>query len=76
MLEIPKFKTTLEYHDTYTFGIDKLDSKLQLHIDDMIEIFGETRYINGLATKLVVRSLLPRNHGSINAENVIVHRCR
>ena len=38
----------------------------------MIGIFGETRYTNGLATRLVVRSLLPRNHGGINAENVIV----
>ena len=52
--------------------IDKLDSKLQLHLDDMIGIFGETRYTNALATRLVVRSLLPRNHGGVDAENVIV----
>ena len=38
----------------------------------MIGIFGETRYINVLSTRLIVRSLLPRNHGGINAENVIV----
>ena len=38
----------------------------------MIGIFGETRYTNALATRLVVRSLLPRNHGGVNAENVIV----
>ena len=38
----------------------------------MIGIFGETRYTNTLAIRLVVRSLLPRNHGGINAENVIV----
>ena len=38
----------------------------------MIGIFGETRYTNALATRLVVRSLLPRNHGGVDAENVIV----
>ena len=34
LLELPKFKTALEYRDTFTFGIDKLDSKLQLHTDE------------------------------------------
>jgi uncharacterized protein YueI len=72
LLELPKFKTALEYRDTFTFGIEKLDSKLQLHLDDMIGIFGETRYTNSLATRLVVRSLLPRNHGGIDAESIIV----
>jgi hypothetical protein len=72
LLEVPKFKTALEYRDTFTFGIDKLDSKLQLHLDDMIGIFGGTRYTNSLATRLVVRSLLPHNHGGVDAENVIV----
>ena len=72
LLELPKFKTALEYRDRFTFGIDKLDSKLQLHLDDIIGIFGETRYTNALATRLVVRSLLPRNHGGVDAENVIV----
>jgi hypothetical protein len=72
LLEPPKFKTALEYRDRFTFGIDKLDSKIQLHLNDTIGIFGETRYTNALATRLVVRSLLPRNHGGINAENVIV----
>jgi uncharacterized protein YueI len=72
LLELPKFKTALEYRDRFTFGIDKLDSTLQLHLDDMIGIFGETRYTNVFATRLVVRSLLPRNHGGTNAENVIV----
>ena len=72
LLEPPKFKTALEYRDRFTFGIDKLDSKLQLHLDDMISIFGETRYTNVLATRLVVRSLLPRNHGGSNAEKIIV----
>ena len=72
LLELPKFKTALEYRDRFTFGIDKLDAKLQLHLDDMIGIFGETRYTNALATRLVVRSLLPRNHGGVEAENVIV----
>ena len=38
----------------------------------MIGIFGETRYTNALTTRLVVRSLLPRNHGGVDAENVIV----
>ena len=38
----------------------------------MIGIFGDTRYTNGLATRLVVRSLLPHNHGGVDAENVIV----
>ena len=72
LLEPPKFKTALEYRDRFSFGIDKLDSKLQLHLDDMIGIFGETRYTNALTTRLVVRSLLPRNHGGVDAENVIV----
>ena len=38
----------------------------------MIGIFGDTRYTNVLTTRLVVRSLLPRNHGGVDAENVIV----
>jgi hypothetical protein len=72
LLELPKFKTALEYRDAFTFGIDKLDLKLQLHLNDIIGIFGEIRYTNALATRLVVRSLLPRSHGGVNAENVIV----
>ena len=72
LIESPKFKTALEYRDRFTFGIDKLDSKLQLHLDDILGIFGDTRYTNALATRLVVRSLLPRNRGGIEAENVIV----
>ena len=72
LLELPKFKTALEYRDRLTFGIEKLDTTLDLHLDDMIGIFGETKYSNALMTRLVVRSLLPRNHGGINAENVIV----
>ena len=72
LLEVPKFKTALEYRDRFSFGIDKLDSKLQLHLDDMLGIFGESRYTNALATRLVVRSLLPRNHGGVDARNVMV----
>jgi Rad51 len=72
LLEVPKFKTALEYRDRFSFGINKLDSKLELHLDDMIGIFGETRYTNTLATRLIVRSLLPRNHGGVDAGNVIV----
>jgi hypothetical protein len=72
LLEVPKFKTALEYRDRFTFGIDKLDSLLQLHLDDILGIFGDTRCTNALATRLVVRSLLPRNHGGVHAENVIV----
>jgi hypothetical protein len=60
ILELPKFKTALEYRDRFTFGVEKIDSKLQLHLDDMIGIFGDVRYTNALATRLVVRSLLPR----------------
>ncbi|MFI5405347.1 MAG: hypothetical protein ACHQ1D_02410 [Nitrososphaerales archaeon] len=72
LLEPPRFKTALEYRDRFSFGIDKLDSKLQLHLDEMIGIFGDTRYTSGLTTRMVVRSLLPHNHGGVNAENVIV----
>jgi hypothetical protein len=72
LLEPPKFKTALEYRDKITFGHEKLDTILDLHLDDMIGILGETRYTNALLTRLVVRSLLPRNHGGVNAENVIV----
>ncbi|MFI5405548.1 MAG: hypothetical protein ACHQ1D_03430 [Nitrososphaerales archaeon] len=68
LLEVPKFKTALEYRDRFSFGIDKLDSKLQLHLDDILGIFGGTRYTYSLATRLVVRSLLPRNHGGVEAE--------
>ena len=59
LLEVPKFKTALEYRDSFTFGIDKLDSILQLHLDDIIGIVGETRYTNALLTRLIVRSMLP-----------------
>jgi hypothetical protein len=72
LLELPKFKTALEYRDKFTFGHEKLDSILELHLDDMIGIFGDTRYTNTLATRLVVRSLLPRNHGGSNAQKIIV----
>ena len=72
LLEVPKFKTALEYRDRFTFGHMKLDSILDLHLDDIVGIFGETRYTNSLMTRLVVRSLLPPNHGGINAENVII----
>jgi hypothetical protein len=72
LLELPKFKTALEYRDKFTFGHEKLDSILELHLEDIIGIFGETRYSNALTTRLVVRSLLPRNQGGNSAENVIV----
>jgi hypothetical protein len=72
LVELPKFKTALEYRDRFTFGHKKMDLILELHLDDIIGIFGETRYTNALATRLVVRSLLPRNHGGNSAENVIV----
>ena len=72
LLEVPKFKTALEYRDRFTFGHEKLDSILELHLDDIIGIFGETRFSNALVTRLVVRSLLPRNHGGVDAKNVIV----
>ena len=72
LLELPKFKTALDFRDRFSFGIEKLDSKIQLHLDDVLGIFGDTRYTNTLATRLVVRSLLPRTHGGVNSENVIV----
>jgi len=72
LLELPKFKTALEYRDKFTFGHEKIDSILELHLGHMIGIFGETKYSNALATRLIVRSLLPRNHGGVNAEKVIV----
>ena len=72
LLELPKFKTALEYRDRFTFGHEKLDTILELHLDDMIGIFGETRYSNTLVTRLAVRSLLPRKHGGVDAKNVIV----
>jgi hypothetical protein len=72
LLEVPKFKTALEYRDKFTFGHEKIDWILELHLDDIIGIFGETRYTNALVTRLVVRSLLPHNHGGVDAENVIV----
>ena len=72
LVELPKFKTALEYRDRFTFGHEKLDTILDLHLDDTIGIFGETRYTNALATRLVVRSLLPRNHGGVDADKVMV----
>lgn len=72
LLERPKFKSALHYRDKFTFGHEKIDSILDLHLDDIIGIFGETRYTNAWMTRLVVRSLLPHEHGGINAENVIV----
>ncbi len=72
LLELPKFKTALEYRDRFTFGVEKLDSILELHLEDIIGLFGETRYSSALVTRLVVRSILPRNHGGVDAGNVIV----
>jgi hypothetical protein len=72
LLELPKFKTALEYRDRFTFGHEKLDSILELHLDDIIGIFAETRYSNTLVTRLVTRSLLPHKHGGVDAKNVIV----
>jgi hypothetical protein len=70
--ELPKFKTALEYRNRLTFGIEKLDSILDLHLEDVIGIFGETRYTNTLVTRLIVRSLMPHKHGGFDAEKVIV----
>ena len=70
--ELPKFKTALEYRNQLTFGIGKLDSILDLHLEYMIGIFGETRYTNALVTRLIVRSLMPHKHGGFEAEKVIV----
>ena len=64
------FKTALEYRDRITFGHEKIDRILDLHFGAMFRIFGETRYSNALVTRLGLG--LPRNHGGINAENVIV----
>jgi Rad51 protein len=72
VLELPKFKTALEYRNRLTFGIGKLDSILDLHVEDMIGIFGETRYTNALVTRLIVRSLMPHIHGGFDTEKVIV----
>jgi hypothetical protein len=72
LVELPKFKTALEYRDRFTFGHEKLDTILDLHLDDTIGIFGQTKYTNILATRLVVRALLPRNHGGVDAESVMV----
>ena len=59
LLAVPKFKTALAYRDRFTFGYEKLDWILDLHLEDTIG-------------SLVVRSLLPRNHGGVDAENVMV----
>jgi hypothetical protein len=72
VLELPKFKTALEYRNRLTFGIGKLDSILDLHLEDMIGIFGETRYTYALVTRLIVRSLMPYIYGGFDAEKVIV----
>ena len=72
VLELPKLKTALEYRNRLTFGIAKLDSIIDLHLEDMIGIFGETRYTNALVTRLIVRSLMPHKHGGFDAEKVIV----
>ena len=72
VLEPPKFKTALEYRNRLTFGIGKLDSILDLHLEDMIGIFGETRYTNALVIRLIVRFLTPHKHGGFDAEKVIV----
>jgi hypothetical protein len=72
LLEVPKFKTALEYRDRFTFGHEKLDATLELPYGEIIGIFGETRYTNALMTRLVVRSLLPRTHGGVGVQSVIV----
>jgi hypothetical protein len=72
VIELPKFKTALEYSDRLTFGIRKLDSIVDLHLEDMIGIFGETKYTNTLVTRLIVRSLMPHKQGGFDAEKVIV----
>jgi hypothetical protein len=71
-LEVPQFRTALDYRRRLTFGIDKLDSILQLHLDDIIGIVGESRYSNALLTRLIVRSLLPHRHGGMDAKKVMV----
>jgi hypothetical protein len=72
LLAVPKFKTALEYRRRLTFGIGKLDSILQLLLDDIIGIVGETRFTNSLVTRLIVRSLLPHRHGRFDAKKVMV----
>jgi hypothetical protein len=72
LLAVPKFKTAFEYRDRFTFGHEKLDTLLNLHLDNILGIFGDTRFSSALTTRLVVRSLLPRNHGGVDTENVMV----
>ena len=72
MLAVPQFKTALEYRDRFTFGHEKLDTILDLHLENIIGIFGDTRFSSALTTRLVVWSLLPRNHGGVDAGKVIV----
>ncbi len=71
-LEVPEFRTALDYRRRLTFGIDKLDSILQLHLDDIIGIVGDTKYTNALVTRLIVRSLVPHQNGGLDAEKVMV----
>lgn len=72
LIVIVRYSYIHEYRNRLTFGIDKLDSILQLHLDDMIAIFGDIKYTNALVTRLIVRSLIPHERGGLNAEKVIV----
>ena len=47
--------------------LPKLDSILDLHLEDVIGILDETRYTNALATRLIVRSIMPHRHGGFDA---------
>lgn len=71
-LEVPQYRTALDYRRRLTFGIDKLDSILQLHLGDIIGIVGETRCTNALVTRLIVRSMLPHRHGGFDAKKIMV----
>lgn len=62
----PKFQTA----SRLCFGIEKIDSVLNLEISDRVCIVGI--HSKTLVERLIISSLLPESHGGFGSENVII----
>lgn len=68
-LDRPKFQTAYDLA-RFTIDIEKIDELLHLESIGTLCIVGHNA--NLLLTRLLVRALLPANHGGLNSPNVVV----
>ena len=70
IVQLPKFKNAYSNFGSLNFGIDGLDSILQLKVGESVCITGKHARI--IRDRLIVRALLPERHAGFNSLNVII----